>query len=137
MAATASWRPAAWRPPLEGVAAELIAKMRDAACSVVAVDVPSGLHGDTGVVMGCAPSAELTVTFFRAKPGHYSLEGLRRCGELTIVDIGIPSSVLQTIRPSVWRNEPALWRPPRPRRARPQNSPRPPPDPGGATTTRA
>jgi NAD(P)H-hydrate epimerase len=87
----------------------LIEKMSTAACSVVAVDVPSGLHGDTGQVLGCAPSADLTVTFFRGKPGHYSLEGLRRCGELRIADIGIASSVLETIRPSLWRNEPALW----------------------------
>jgi len=95
--------------PIEGVAAELIEKVGRAGCSVVAVDVPSGLHGDSGQVMGCAPTADLTVTFFRGKPGHYSLEGLRRCGELRIADIGIPSSVLATIRPSVWRNEPALW----------------------------
>jgi hydroxyethylthiazole kinase-like uncharacterized protein yjeF len=95
--------------PIEGVAAALIERMSRAACPVVAVDVPSGLHGDTGQVMGCAPNADLTVTFFRGKPGHYSLEGLRRCGELRIVDIGIPSSVLEGIRPSKWRNEPALW----------------------------
>ncbi len=95
--------------PIEGVAADLIERMNRAACPVVAVDVPSGLHGDSGQVMGCAPNADLTVTFFRGKPGHYSLEGLRRCGELRIVDIGIPSSVLEGIRPSIWRNEPALW----------------------------
>ena len=59
--------------------------------------MPSGLHGDTGEVMGARRSAELTVTFFRAKPGHYSLEGLRRCGELQVVDIGIPPSVLDAI----------------------------------------
>jgi NAD(P)H-hydrate epimerase len=91
--------------------------MGHSACLVVAVDVPSGLHGDTGQVMGCAPTADLTVTFFRGKPGHYSLEGLRRCGELRIADIGIPSSVLATIPPSVWRNEPLLWPLRRPTRA--------------------
>jgi ADP-dependent NAD(P)H-hydrate dehydratase / NAD(P)H-hydrate epimerase len=95
--------------PIEGVAAGLIEGMSRAACSVVAVDVPSGLHGDSGQMMGFAPSADLTVTFFRGKPGHYSLEGLRLCGELRIADIGIPSSVLATIRPSAWRNDPALW----------------------------
>jgi len=49
------------------------------------------------------------VTFFRAKPGHYSLEGLRRCGELQVVDIGIPPSVLDAIGSRLWRNEPPLW----------------------------
>jgi len=103
--------------PIDGEAARLIERMNQLACPVVAVDVPSGLHGDTGEVMGCAPKAEVTVTFFRAKPGHYSLDGLRLCGELKIADIGIPESVLKTIHPSAWRNEPSLWPLRRPGRA--------------------
>lgn len=95
--------------PIDGVASELIASVDRERLSVVAVDVPSGLHGDTGEVMGTALRAELTVTFFRAKPGHYSLEGLRRCGELQVVDIGIPAAVLDAIGPRLWRNAPALW----------------------------
>jgi ADP-dependent NAD(P)H-hydrate dehydratase / NAD(P)H-hydrate epimerase len=94
---------------LGGLAVELIERMNREKLAVVAVDVPSGLHGDTGQVMGTAPHAALTVSFFRAKPGHYSLEGLRHCGELRIVDIGITSSVLDKIAPQLWRNEPALW----------------------------
>jgi hydroxyethylthiazole kinase-like uncharacterized protein yjeF len=94
---------------IEGIAAELIGRIAQEALPVVAVDVPSGLHGDTGVVMGTAPRAQLTVTFFRAKPGHYSLEGLRRCGELQVHDIGIPSSVLDAIALKLWRNDPTLW----------------------------
>jgi NAD(P)H-hydrate epimerase len=94
---------------IEGVALGLIESINRERLPVVAVDVPSGLHGDTGEVMGAAPRAELTVTFFRAKPGHYSLEGLRRCGDLQVVDIGIPPSVLDTIGPRLWRNEPPLW----------------------------
>src|SRR5438094_539727 len=80
------------------------------ALAVIAVDVPSGLHGDSGEVMGRAPFAERTVTFFRAKPGHYSLEGLRRCGVLGVADIGIPSAVLKEIAPLLWLNHPSLWR---------------------------
>ena len=94
---------------IEGIALELIETIDRERLSVVAVDVPSGLHGDTGEVMGAAPHAELTVTFFRAKPGHYSLEGLRRCGDLQVVDIGIPPSVLDAIGPRLWRNAPPLW----------------------------
>jgi hydroxyethylthiazole kinase-like uncharacterized protein yjeF len=94
---------------IDGIAAAMIDRMNEDKLSVVAIDVPSGLHGDTGEVMGTAPQAELSITFFRAKPGHYSLEGLRRCGVLQIVDIGIPPAVLDTIAPHLWRNEPALW----------------------------
>jgi hydroxyethylthiazole kinase-like uncharacterized protein yjeF len=96
--------------PLEGVAGAAIDRINSEALTVVAVDVPSGLHGDSGEVMGCAPFAERTVTFFRAKPGHYSLEGLRRCGVLNVVDIGIPRAVLEKIAPQTWLNGPVLWR---------------------------
>lgn len=95
--------------PIDGAALGLIERMNRESLSVVAVDVPSGLHGDTGKIMGIAPRAEMTVTFFRAKPGHHSLAGLRHCGDLRIADIGIAASVLDAIGPTLWRNEPALW----------------------------
>ncbi len=96
--------------PVDGVAGSLVDRMNDDRLTVVAVDVPSGLHGDTGAVLGRAPHAARTVTFFRAKPGHYSLEGLRRCGVLSIVDIGTPGGVLEEIAPQLWLNAPPLWR---------------------------
>jgi NAD(P)H-hydrate epimerase len=96
--------------PIDGVAGETIDRVNREALAVVAVDVPSGLHGDSGEVMGRAPFAERTVTFLRAKPGHYSLEGLRRCGVLSVADIGIPAAVLKEIAPHLWLNHPALWR---------------------------
>lgn len=95
--------------PIDGIAGELIDRMNAEALHVVSVDVPSGLHGDSGEVMGHAPMAECTVTFFRAKPGHYSVEGLRRCGSLRVVDIGITRSVLKAIAPQLWLNAPVLW----------------------------
>ncbi len=95
--------------PIEGAAADLIRRMNELALTVVAVDVPSGLHGDRGAVMGAAPTADMTVTFFRPKPGHFSLEGLTRCGALRVADIGIPDSVLVKIAPNLWLNERALW----------------------------
>jgi len=95
--------------PIEGIAGELIDRINDQALATVAVDVPSGLHGDSGEIMGRAPMATRTVTFFRAKPGHYSLEGLRRCGTLEVTDIGIAANVLREIAPRLWLNAPALW----------------------------
>jgi NAD(P)H-hydrate epimerase len=94
---------------IDGVAGAVIDRINDEALTVIAVDVPSGLHGDSGQVMGRAPVAERTVTFFRAQPGHYSVEGLRRGGVLSVVDIGIPRTVLAAIAPRLWLNGPALW----------------------------
>lgn len=79
--------------------------------TVIAVDVPTGLHGDTGEILGRAFEAETTVSFFRAKPGHHSVEGMRRCGRLRIADIGIPAGALASIEPRAWLNAPSLWAP--------------------------
>ena len=60
----------------------------------IAVDIPSGLDADSGRVLQgkgdavCARSA-LTVTFHRAKPGHYLASGPEYCGTLAVVEIGL------------------------------------------------
>jgi NAD(P)H-hydrate epimerase len=76
---------------------------------IVAVDVPSGVFGDSGANGGAA-QARLTVTFFRKKPGHLLLPGRDLCGELVVADIGIAPAVLDAIRPQNVENTPALWR---------------------------
>ena len=96
--------------PIDGIAGQLIDRISSEGLTTVAVDVPSGLHGDSGEIMGRAPVAEQTVTFFRAKPGHYSLAGIKHCGTIKVVDIGIPRGVLEAIAPRLWLNAPALWR---------------------------
>ncbi|MEM9683605.1 MAG: NAD(P)H-hydrate dehydratase, partial [Pseudomonadota bacterium] len=93
---------------LDGVARETIEAVGGRTC--IAVDVPSGVHGDTGEILGVAPQADVTVTFFRRKPGHVLLPGRMRCGETRLVDIGIPSAVLETIGPRIAANDTSLWR---------------------------
>ncbi len=94
--------------PLEGSAAETLEAAAFRGLPMVAVDVPSGLMGDTGDVFG-AVRAVLTVTFFRKKPGHLLLPGKLLCGEVIVADIGTPGSVLEQISPITFENDPCLW----------------------------
>jgi ADP-dependent NAD(P)H-hydrate dehydratase / NAD(P)H-hydrate epimerase len=93
----------------EGAAAEAIAIVNARRLDCVAVDVPSGVAGDSGAVLGVAPRCRLTVTFFRAKPGHWLLPGRELCGQLAVADIGIPAFVLADIGPRTFVNAPPLW----------------------------
>ncbi len=100
--------------PVDGLAAAALAAI-PAHAPIVAVDVPSGVSGDTGLVQGYARPAALTVTFFRGKPGHHLMPGKALIGELVVADIGIRPEVLDDIRPSLRRNGPPAWGDARPR----------------------
>lgn len=94
---------------IAGPAAELVAAMNAAGVPIVAVDVPSGLAADSGRPLGPVVAATATVTFFRLKPGHLLEPGRGLCGRVILADIGIPPTVLDTVRPRAWENTPALW----------------------------
>ena len=94
---------------IEGDAAKAIEKCNAASVPVVAVDLPSGVSGDSGNILGAAFKADTTVTFFRKKPGHLLQPGREFCGETTVAQIGIGPPVLDTIRPACFENTPALW----------------------------
>jgi ADP-dependent NAD(P)H-hydrate dehydratase / NAD(P)H-hydrate epimerase len=105
--------------PLEGADARIVGALND--LPVVAIDVPSGLRGDTGEPLGPAcVKAALTVTFFRKKPGHLLLPGRILCGEVVVADIGIPPQAAagssgESSKSALYENTPALWHFPWPR----------------------
>jgi ADP-dependent NAD(P)H-hydrate dehydratase / NAD(P)H-hydrate epimerase len=82
---------------IEGEYTRLVDYANRQNCPVLALDVPSGLHSDTGRVMGRAVRATHTITFIALKPGLLTLDGPDHCGEITVADLG-----LRPQKPSAW-----------------------------------
>jgi ADP-dependent NAD(P)H-hydrate dehydratase / NAD(P)H-hydrate epimerase len=95
--------------PLGSLVIETLALARQAAIPIVAIDVPSGVMGDTGEAAG-AVAAHCTVTFARKKPGHLLLPARDLCGELVVADIGIADTTIDALKVTTWENAPGLWR---------------------------
>lgn len=95
--------------PLQGEALALVERINQSERPVVAVDVPSGVWGDSGYVEGEAVQATRTVTFAALKPAHVLYPGASLAGNVEVVDIGISQETLQKLRKGLVRNSPRLW----------------------------
>jgi ADP-dependent NAD(P)H-hydrate dehydratase / NAD(P)H-hydrate epimerase len=94
--------------PLDSRVAGVLGAAAQRGLPLVAVDVPSGVMGDSGASGGAVP-ATCTVTFARKKPGHVLLPGRDLCGDVVLADIGIPSAVIDSLHIDSWENDPGLW----------------------------
>lgn len=83
--------------PVTGAYRAAIDAINDAGHPVIAVDLPSGIHADTGAVLGAAVRARLTVTFGLPKLGLFVGAGIDHAGTIRIVDIGIPPSYVDAL----------------------------------------
>ena len=95
---------------LDGVAEQFVLKINEARKPVIAVDVPTGVSGDTGLVAGVAIKATKTVTFAARKPGHLLYPGAWLSGSVEVVDIGISEETLRAVHRGCFVNSPDLWR---------------------------
>ncbi|MER9306191.1 NAD(P)H-hydrate dehydratase [Mesorhizobium sp. M0293] len=95
--------------PLSGDVAKAVDSVTTLRLPVVAVDLPSGVSGASGDILGRAFRAEVTVTFARKKPGHLLLPGRGQCGEIVLADIGIGDGIIAQLAVSTFENVPDLW----------------------------
>ncbi|MCB2092460.1 MAG: NAD(P)H-hydrate dehydratase [Alphaproteobacteria bacterium] len=99
-----------------GLSKELSGKVRETVDKVnltnslkVAVDIPSGIKGDTGEILGSAIKADFTVTFCRMKPAHILFPSKKYCGQIIVTDIGISDRIVQQVEPGLFINSPECW----------------------------
>ena len=96
--------------PIPTEVAAVIARIGEAGIPVIAVDLPSGLDGGSGQILGAAFRAARTVTFMTRKPGHLLLPGRDLCGEVEVFDIGIPGRIVRAHADGlIAENTPAQW----------------------------
>lgn len=91
-----------FKGPARGIAAEVIKLVNQTTRArpvirVIAIDIPSGLDGETGKVDGGAIRADLTVTMGLPKTGLVRGEGLNYCGRVIVADIGFPPAVIDEV----------------------------------------
>nr|VFK51652.1 MAG: NAD(P)H-hydrate epimerase [Candidatus Kentron sp. TUN]VFK53629.1 MAG: NAD(P)H-hydrate epimerase [Candidatus Kentron sp. TUN] len=88
---------------ITGPWAEAIEAINRSSSPTLAVDIPSGLHSDTGRVLGYATRADLTVTFIGLKQGMFTGKGRDLCGDLLFDDLDVPDQVYQRFKPGARR----------------------------------
>jgi hydroxyethylthiazole kinase-like uncharacterized protein yjeF len=99
-----------------GLHRDVITSINASGKTVLSLDIPSGVHGDTGQIMGTAVQADYTVTFGLPKIGNMLYPGYELCGDLSVSHISFPPSLHQAEALKLEINQP-LSLPPRARTA--------------------
>ena len=92
--------------PVEGKYREVIDLLNRSEIPVFSLDIPSGIHGDTGQIMGVAIRAQTTVTFGLPKIGNMLFPGYDRCGKLYVTHISFPPALYRADTLNIALNDP-------------------------------
>ncbi|NOQ34916.1 MAG: NAD(P)H-hydrate dehydratase [Methylococcaceae bacterium] len=96
---------------ISGTYAEAVKIINQTPCPVIAVDIPSGIHADTGCMMGSAVKADATVSFIGLKQGLFTGTALDYCGKLIFDDLNVPKEVFTRVQYSSERLEKTILPP--------------------------
>ncbi len=103
---------------VSGVWGEAVTAINASGRPVLALDIPSGLHADTGRILGAGVKACLTVSFIGLKAGAFTAEGPESCGEIIFDDLDVPAEIYSAMPPFAERLTQAGLRHKLPRRPR-------------------
>jgi NAD(P)H-hydrate epimerase len=78
--------------------ADMVTIINQAQKPVLSIDVPSGLHADTGAVMGVAIEADITMTFIGLKQGLFTGRGPDYCGQIFLDDLDVPADIFTQVK---------------------------------------
>jgi hydroxyethylthiazole kinase-like uncharacterized protein yjeF len=90
---------------VEGVAATALEDMHQIRGGILSIDIPSGLHADTGSVLGVSARADVTVSFIGLKQGMFTGQGREYCGRVVFDDLAVPAEVYRRLKPAAQRIE--------------------------------
>ncbi len=82
---------------------EAIDAMNASPADILALDIPSGLHADTGAILGAAVHAAATLTFIGLKQGLFTGQGPACCGDIGFADLDVPPDIYPALHPACWR----------------------------------
>jgi NAD(P)H-hydrate epimerase len=86
--------------PITGLYAQAIALINAEATQVIAIDIPSGIHADTGCVLGCAVKADCTVSFVAFKQGLLTGPAVDYCGDIVYDSLAVPTAAFLGLKPT-------------------------------------
>ena len=86
---------------VQGIQKQVLEEMNQREGYKIAVDVPSGVDGSTGRILGCGFQADLTITFGLNKVGLVLYPGASFAGEVVVKDIGFPGEAVEHVSPAI------------------------------------